>query len=202
MVLGAADVWVGRERELAALRAAVEGLGRGDGSVVWVEGEAGIGKTALAAQAAGFAQTGGHDILTGIADPISRRAPLRVMLDLLQVGPRSEDPRRREIAAVLAERRPGGTGPDVEPLAGLVGELCAEAPRVLVVDDLQHLDDASFLLWHQLVAAADQLPLLLLTTVRALPRGQAVQDLRAAVERRGHRLLALEPLAPARRRTC
>jgi len=35
--------WVGREQELATLRAGVEALGRGEGAVVWVEGEPGIG---------------------------------------------------------------------------------------------------------------------------------------------------------------
>ena len=37
--------WVGREHELAVVRAASEALGRGEGTAVWVEGEPGIGKS-------------------------------------------------------------------------------------------------------------------------------------------------------------
>ena len=43
--------WVGRGEELAVVRAGVEALGRGEGAVVWVEGEPGIGKSSLVAEA-------------------------------------------------------------------------------------------------------------------------------------------------------
>jgi predicted ATPase len=43
--------WVGRRQELTALRAGAEALRRGAGAVVWVEGEPGIGKSSLVAQA-------------------------------------------------------------------------------------------------------------------------------------------------------
>ena len=43
--------WVGREQEMAVLRGGVEALDRGVGSVVWVEGEPGIGKSCLVAEA-------------------------------------------------------------------------------------------------------------------------------------------------------
>src|ERR1700677_2460354 len=43
--------WVGREEELAVLRAAADALDRGEGTVVWVEGEPGIGKSSLVTEA-------------------------------------------------------------------------------------------------------------------------------------------------------
>ena len=43
--------WVGRRQELATLCAGVEALRRDGGAVVWVEGEPGIGKSSLVAEA-------------------------------------------------------------------------------------------------------------------------------------------------------
>jgi len=76
--------WVGREQEFAVLRAAAESLGRGEGTVVWVEGEPGIGKSALVAEALAVADQPGWDVGWGGADQLTR-LPLRVMRDCLQV---------------------------------------------------------------------------------------------------------------------
>ena len=39
----------------------------------------------------------------------------------------------------------------------LAEELCAAAPTVMVIEDLQWADDASLIVWHQLAASIDQL---------------------------------------------
>ena len=49
--IGLSSNWVGDERELGILRAGVEALARGEGAAVWVEGEPGIGKSYLVAEA-------------------------------------------------------------------------------------------------------------------------------------------------------
>src|SRR5580692_845248 len=76
----------------------------------------------------------------------------------------------------------------------LAEELCAAAPTVLVIDDLQWADDASLLVWHQLAASIDQLRLLLIATCRSDPRRQEVQQVRASLARRGGALVTLGPL--------
>jgi len=79
-------------------------------------------------------------------------------------------------------------------LATLVDELCATAPTVLVLDDAQWADEASLLIWHQLATSIDQLPLLLIATCRPTPRRAEVDQVRAAVKRRGGGLVSLGPL--------
>src|ERR1700760_3798844 len=192
--------WVGRGEELAVVRAGVEALSRGEGSLIWVEGEPGIGKSSLVAEALAAGSAPGWDIGWGIAGKLTERLPLRVMLDCLQVRPGSPDPRRAHAAGVLRGLRQGlfggGDAPatGIELLVGLVDELSAAAPAVIVLDDLQWADDASLIVWHQLAASIGQLRLLLIGTCRPAPRRPEVQELRAAAIRHGGAVVTLGPL--------
>jgi DNA-binding CsgD family transcriptional regulator len=192
--------WVGRGPELAVLRAGAEALGRGEGAVVWVEGEPGIGKSSLVAEALAAGSGPGWDIGWGIAGKLTERLPLRVMLDCLQVRPGLPDPRRAHAADLLRSLRQGlfadgdASVTSIEVLVGLVDELCAAAPTVIVLDDLQWADDASLIVWHQLAASVGQLRLLLIGTCRPTPRRPEVQELRAAVIRQGGLMVPLGPL--------
>ena len=192
--------WVGRGQELAIVRAGVEALGRGEGAVVWVEGEPGIGKSSLVAEALAAGSAPGWDIGWGVAGNLTERLPLRVMLDCLQVRPSSPDPRRAHAADLLRSLRQGlfadgdASVTGIEMLVTLVDELCAAAPTVIVVDDLQWADDASLIVWHQLAASIDQLRLLLIGTCPPTPRRAEVRELRAAVVRRGGAVVTLGPL--------
>jgi DNA-binding CsgD family transcriptional regulator len=193
--------WVGRGEELAVVRAGVEALSRGEGAVVWVEGEPGIGKSSLVAEALAVGGSPGWDIGWGIAGQLTERLPLRVMLDCLQVRPGSPDPRRAHAADVLRRLRQGlfadgdASATGIELLVGLVDELSAAAPAVIVLDDLQWADNASLIVWHQLAASIGQLRLLLIGTCRPTPRRAEVQELRAAAIRHGGAVVTLGPLA-------
>jgi DNA-binding CsgD family transcriptional regulator len=193
--------WVGRTRELAVIRTAVEALRDGVGSVVWVEGEPGIGKSSLVVEA--MAENAPEwDTGWGLADQFTERLPLRVMLDGLQVRSGSPDPRRAHAADLLRSRQQSTLGGDasavgVEILATLVDELCAAAPTVLVIDDLQWADEASLVVWHQLASSIGQLRLLLVGTCRPTPLRPKVQQVRKAVVRRGGAVITLGPLPEA-----
>jgi DNA-binding CsgD family transcriptional regulator/tetratricopeptide (TPR) repeat protein len=192
--------WVGRGPELATLRAGVEALRRDEGAVIWVEGEPGIGKSSLVVEALAAASELGWDIGWGFADQLTERMPLSVMQDCLQVRPGSPDPRWAHAAGLLRSQRLGlfadgeASVNGVEVLMSLAEELCAATPTVLVLDDLQWADDASLLVWHQLAASIEQLRLLLIATCRPAPRRPEVQQVRAAVVRRGGAVITLGPL--------
>jgi AAA ATPase domain len=113
---GGSAKWVGRIQELAVLRAAVEALRRGEGSVVWVEGEPGIGKSSLVAEALTESDPG-WDIGWGNADQLTEHLPLRVMLECLQIRPGSPDKRRAQAAGLLHSQRQGLFGDGDDALA-------------------------------------------------------------------------------------
>jgi DNA-binding CsgD family transcriptional regulator/tetratricopeptide (TPR) repeat protein len=195
--------WTGRVAELATLRVAVEALRRGEGSVVWVEGEPGIGKSALVAEALAVSSDPGWDIGWGAADPLTERLPLWVMQDCLAVRPGSADRRRAQAAqalrggqlALLADGDPPVAG--IEELVRLADELCATAPLVMVVDDVQWADDASLIALRQLAASIDQTRMLLIATCRLAPHRARVRELRTAIARHGGAVITLGPLPDA-----
>ena len=192
--------WVGRSQELAALRDGVEALRRDEGAVIWVEGEPGIGKSSLVAEALSTVSQPGWDVGWGLADTLIEQLPLRVMLDCLQVRLSSPDPRRAHAADLLRSQRLGLFGDGdasvngIEVLVTLADELCAAAPLVMVVEDLQWADNASLIVWHQLAASIDQLRLLLIGTCRSPLHRPEVRQVRAAVVRRGGTVITLGPL--------
>jgi hypothetical protein len=96
--------WVGREHELAVLRAAIQALGRGEGTVVWIEGEPGIGKSALVAEALSAVSQPEWDMGWGRAEQLTTRLPLWVMQDCLRVRSSSPDARRAHAADLLRGR--------------------------------------------------------------------------------------------------
>lgn len=187
-----ADVFVGREAELARLRQAVDELGAGTGHSLWLEGEPGSGRTALLAEL--LAMT--HDFRPAFAaaDALDQRFALRPLLDALGVHPRAADERRANLAARLAER--SGEDP-VDSLLGLVRELCAEAPLVLVVDDLHWADDTTLRVWRYLSRETRELPLLLVGACRPVPRPAALDELRAELDNDVTSVVTLPPLAEA-----
>ncbi|WP_337824121.1 BTAD domain-containing putative transcriptional regulator [Amycolatopsis sp. A1MSW2902] len=189
------DPLLGREAEVGKLRKLLDGVRAGRGRAVWIEGEAGIGKSELLAHA--FGDAGGLQVAWVAADELSMRFPLQVMHECLAIDPHSPDPRRARVALSSEEpvRRVGDPVLDsVDRLLALVDELCAESPLLLVVDDLQWADESSVLVWHRLSAAARQLPLLLVAATRPAPERPEMTQLRRGVETRDGIVLDLGPL--------
>ncbi|MEV4315361.1 BTAD domain-containing putative transcriptional regulator [Actinocrispum sp. NPDC049592] len=200
--LGRPDVFVGRTSELTALRSRLADVLHGSGAAVWIEGESGIGKSALLAAGLGDGAERGGQLLWGAGDEVGRRFPLRLMMSALGVDARSSDPRRSALADLGRDRQAGGQvwQPDdpvlgaVDQLVGLVEQLCGDGPVVLVVDDMQWADDASLLVWHRLARMTRQLPLLLVGACRPLPRRTELDQLRSVVSLWSGDLIQLGPL--------
>ncbi|HET9198465.1 MAG TPA: AAA family ATPase [Solirubrobacterales bacterium] len=194
---------VGRADELAQLNEAAERARLGEGSLVLLCGEAGVGKSSLAAAAAaGFdlplwgSATAGSTVSYGpIVDAL--RSRLRVDPEALA----GCGPLLPHLALLLPEL--GEAAAESERATIFEAVRCALAhlgerePAVVVLDDLQWSDETTLELLAALVGPLRQMPVLVIAAYRSdgLPRDHRLRWLRNEL-RRGGRLeeIALEPL--------
>ncbi|MFD9888061.1 BTAD domain-containing putative transcriptional regulator [Amycolatopsis sp. NPDC059027] len=153
------DFHVGRDRELELLRTAVAEVLDGRGGTVWIEGEPGIGKSALLAEALGGPLPGAPRLRWATAHELDSHIPLRLINDCL-----SEEG--------------GSAGLDAEQVPEVVTRLCGEGPLILVGDDFQWADGETVRVWEDLAALTGRMPLLLVTASRPVPRSEAREGLR------------------------
>lgn len=183
--LGTASApFVGRDRDIALLRAEYEAVGP-DGKVVVLEGEAGIGKTRTAHELCRWVRRRGGSVVAGPAyegeaglayAPVveALRTSLRDergWLDRLPNGALAEVVRLLpEVAAGRSAGSPSALdapGAKTRFMAGLWDALAAgasagDAPGVLLVDDVQWADDATLGLLGYGMRRLARRPLLLL----------------------------------------
>jgi DNA-binding CsgD family transcriptional regulator len=200
----------GRDAELAILGEALDGVRAGRGRAVLIEGEAGIGKTAVLDAVLDRLGPAEIRVLRGACDDLTQRFPLSAVAQALDFrGSLSSSPGRgrqpRAPTGPDAERAPG---PDValvpgdpalaavERLLELVHALCARGPLVLVLEDMQWADQASMLFWQRLCRVVPQLPLLLAGTRRLMPRAPGAGPLAREVRDSGGVVLPLGGLSP------
>nr|MBA3327805.1 AAA family ATPase [Solirubrobacterales bacterium] len=171
-----------RDRELAHLERALADACAGDGSLVVVEGPAGIGKTALLRTLAALARAAGATVLSARGLPLEREVDHGVARQLYERTLTQADPARRaellEGAAAGAAPALGLASADGRPADGDPGDrvrhgltwlalgLATGAPCVLVVDDLHWADVPSLRALVHLAARLEGAPLLLTAGVR------------------------------------
>ena len=182
-----AGALVGRESEMALLTGLIREVTRGRGSSVLIEGEPGIGKSALVRAATAMASEAGCEVFWGAGDELGQALPLLPFLDGLRVREPSVNQRRDTIVRLLRGEVTTGPGIDVpavlaEQLLALVAEQCAVRPTVLVVADLRWADPASIALWGRLARSARQVPLLLIGMTRPVQHREDVLALRRVVD--------------------
>ena len=179
----AAAVLAGRDDELALLDGLLREAARGRGAAVLIEGEPGIGKSALVRAAMTAAPDAGCQVFWGAGDELGTALPLLPFLDALRVREPSVNVRRNTIVGLLRGEIAADRGADVpatlaEQLLALVAEESAVRPVVLVIDDLQWADPASVTLWGRLARTAREAPLLLIGTARPVPHRDDLLALR------------------------
>jgi ATP/maltotriose-dependent transcriptional regulator MalT len=189
---------VGRRAQLDRARGWVADLVDGRGQAALIEGEPGIGKSSLLRAVAEGARAAGCQVLWATCDELSRAFPLLPLLDAVQSRTVAAGDGPARIAELLRTKTSPGNQTDVvvaaaERFLTLIDELCAAAPVLLMVDDLQWADPATVMTLGRLARTVRQLPLLVVGASRPVPRREDLLALRRAVERDG--LLQLDSLS-------
>jgi DNA-binding CsgD family transcriptional regulator len=188
------EIWVGRRPESDALLTAVDEVMAGRGRSVLVEGEPGIGKSALVRMVVRHATAAGCQLFHASADELTARFPLQILADAL--GLRGPLGASVSGAGGVAPPWPFGNPVPItaEHVLARIDEACVAAPTVLLVDDLQWADAATLAVWCRLAGAARQMALLLVATCRPLPRRTELTQLRRGVAAHDAVVLDLAPL--------
>jgi DNA-binding CsgD family transcriptional regulator/tetratricopeptide (TPR) repeat protein len=195
----------GREVELEALGATLDRAASGRLAIAIVDGEAGIGKTRLLAQALQDARGRGFRDAAGRAHELERTRPFGLLADALGCDRSAADPRRAAIAALLTTRAgergavtvssdPGLQFQAVDALVDLVETLALERPLALGLDDLQWADPSSLLTLAALARRLADLPVALVGCLRPMPRAGELERALEAMEAAGGRRLPLDRL--------
>ena len=169
---------VDRERETAVLRRLVDRLATGAPGCILIEGPAGIGKTRLQVEAVRLAGAAGARLLTARASELERSYGFGVVRQLFE--PFVRDPDRQDSllggaaggARVVFDGLAGDEGVSHGNFAVLHGlywltvNLTGDGPLVISVDDAQWCDPASLRFLAYLVKRLEDLPVLVVMTVR------------------------------------
>ena len=198
---GRAATFIGREEELASLRARVAAAAAGRGSAVLVHGDPGAGKSRLVEVVLDTAQPA--RVLTCFADDYESATPHFVLGHLLQAALAVPEAGGNEAVVVaveeLLQQRPallaqvpllasalGVARPETVETAAVQGKfrrarlaalvvdllsLVLDGPTLLVIDDAHSVDEASAGVLSAVAAAASDRAWLLLLVGRVAPAG-------------------------------
>lgn len=159
---GVAGAFVGRERELAALRDLLEDADAGRGGVAVIGGEPGIGKTSIAEEFAIYAELRGANVVWTRCSEEAGAPPFAPWLDAIRAlaGRRGAEERTGTIAGLLAPSVPArrraeflvGGGDDkarrdlFDAVARFLHDEARAQALVIVIDDLHGAHDADLML--------------------------------------------------------
>ncbi|MFD1659202.1 AAA family ATPase [Streptomyces caeni] len=198
---------VGRDPQLAFLERAMADARQGHGGVHFLVGEAGVGKSRLAAEAVGGALGHGMRVLRGRSSTTGPAVPFRplteALMSLFRGGEPTDDPLLGPYRPVLGRLIPEwDTGERESSSMVILGEavlrLLIAAGRgrgqLLLLEDLHDADPETLGVLEYLVDNLEYTPVLLLATVRT--DFSDALDLAQSARRRGAATLVdLQPLS-------
>jgi DNA-binding SARP family transcriptional activator/tetratricopeptide (TPR) repeat protein len=162
---GAVAPFVGRDAEVAALRAHLDATAAGSGRVVLVEGEPGIGKTRLAEEVATDAAARGFLVVWGRCTEGGGAPPLWPWAQILRAA--GDDRNLADLVAQQTRLDPqAARGQLNQTLTDLLRDQASAQPLLLVLDDLPWADEPSLELLEFLAAQLPDVRILVLGTYR------------------------------------
>jgi DNA-binding SARP family transcriptional activator len=199
------EVFVGREAELGRLREALVSARSGQGRLVLVAGEMGIGKSHLVRRLAAEVKADGQEVIWGRVWEEDGAPPYWPWLMILRQLLESRDvdwlrhrlgadaPVVAQVVAEVRERLPDlDSPPSLEPnqdrfrlfdsLTRFMRRAVSDRPLVLVLDDLHRADDSSLLLLRFLTRELADARLLVVATYRDARADQSEDFVRALAE--------------------
>ncbi len=172
---GARDELLDRDREIAAVRAALDALAAGEPGLLLVDGPAGIGKSRLLAETRRMAAERSVRVLSARGSQLEQSfgfGVARQLFEPLVTGDLGAELLSGAAASArgvfdLAPAEPAdGSFATLHGLYWLVVGLADQGPLVLAVDDVQWCDGASLRFLAYLVRRLESLPVLVVATAR------------------------------------
>lgn len=168
---------VERASAVERIRDAIDSASAGEGRLVLIEGEAGVGKTTLLALAAGVAADAGVRVCSARGTEFECDLPNGVVRQLFASFAQDSDPERRAScfagAAGLAEGVLSGAGEVIgdafairHAMYWLLANIAADGPVLISVDDVQWADLMSVRWLGYLSERLEGLPVVVVAAVR------------------------------------
>jgi len=181
----------GRGEELAAIGARLDEVRAGVGSVIIVEGRAGLGKTRLLDACASMAAERSFRVGRGVAEPHRRVVEFDALFDALFDG---DKPLVAREALSDLHASPEQRFWLLQDLQALIEEAALRDPLLICLDDLHWAGDGCAVAMRQLPQRLASLPVGWVMAFRPNQGRPPVQSVKDELERSGAEMIRLGPL--------
>jgi DNA-binding CsgD family transcriptional regulator len=181
----------GRTAEVAAIGARLDEVRSGVGSVIIIEGRAGLGKTRLLQTCASMAAERSFRVGRGVAEPHRRAGGLDVLFDALFSG---DDPLIARDALSDLHASPEQGFWLLQDIRALIEKAALRDPLLICLDDLHWASDACAAAMRQLPKQLASLPVGWVMALRPNQGPPLLQSAKEQMEVEGAAVIGLGPL--------